>query len=95
MASEQRKKLRRAVKSETGESDNPLEMAYQTAKEKWGDGWDLLSYDLKESAVAREALAMISAETVNPDTQPDLFQAKQFAQGVFRIVHVMDGEQDE
>ena len=89
--SEYKKELRRKSKG-ADDNANPVEMAYGTAREKWGDGWEILSYELKEAAVAREALAIISAEVVNPDEQPAVFQLKRFAEAAFRIVHLMDGD---
>lgn len=89
--SEYKRELKRKTKEE-GENENPVKEAYERAREKWGDGWEMLSYEQKESAVAREALALISAEVVNPDEQPAVFQIKTFAEAAFRIVHLMDGE---
>jgi hypothetical protein len=84
---------RKLKKNAKGEDDpNPVEAAYEAARERWGEGWSKLSYEMKESAVAREALAAISAEVVDPEAQPAVFAMKMFAGAAFRIVHMMDGE---
>ncbi len=89
--SEYKKELRRKTKDE-GDNANPVQAAYEAARERWGEGWEMLSYEQKEAAVAREALASIAAEVVNPEEQPAVFQMKTFAEAAFKIVHMMDGE---
>ena len=83
--------LKKKTKDE-GDNANPVQQAYEAARDRWGEGWDKLSYEMKEAAVAREALAIIAAEVVNPETEPAVHEMKMFAGSVFKIVHMMDGE---
>ena len=85
-----KRELKKKTKDE--EDPNPVQAAYQAARDRWGEGWANLSYEMKEAAVAREALAAISAEVVDPEAQPAVHAMKMFATAAFRIVHMMDGE---
>ena len=86
--------FKRDLKKKTKDEDDPhpVQMAYEAARERWGEGWSKLSYEMKEAAVAREALAAISVEVVDPEAQPAVHAMKMFALATFRIVHMMDGE---
>jgi len=75
--------------------DHPLEMIYRSARDRWGDGWEMLSYEQKEAFVAVEALKAIAAEPVSPDENMALFHCKQFAGAAFKLAYVMDSEEEE
>ena len=92
---ELRGNLKQQAKELEEGQDHPLEMIYRSARDRWGDGWEMLSYEQKEAFVAAEALKAIAAEPVSPDENMALFHCKQFAGAAFQLVHQMDSEDEE
>jgi len=60
-------------------------LAQERAREKAGDGWDLLGATLQEGLVAREALAIMAAQERLDETNGQLARWQELASKVLGV----------